>query len=286
MILIKAIIMGILQGLTEFLPVSSSGHLAIMGQLLKLQLDDGAFFDILLHFGTLTAVFIVFRKDILALIIDGLTIVKDFFVINFLRLRKKSNGKKVIDTNNKKFVMLIIVSSIPTTIIAFALKAFIADSFNNLIVPGIGLLFTATLLYATKFIKEGEKDASNTGYVRALIIGTAQGIATIPGISRSGSTLVTSLLLKLDREFAIKYSFIMSIPVILGATVVTSLDVDFSTITGSLLVAYLIGTICAAVVGYICIKTLLVLIKKNKLHYFAYYCFAVGILAITGYFMI
>jgi undecaprenyl-diphosphatase len=259
MAIIKAIIMGLIQGLTEFLPVSSSGHLAIVGQLLKLELDDGAFFEILLHFGTLMAVFIAFRKDVLALIVD---------------------------TDNKKFVILIIVSSIPTVILAFTLENFINSSFTILLVPAIGLMVTGLLLLSTKFIKEGSLNAGNTGYLRAIIIGVAQGIATIPGISRSGSTLVASLLLKLDRAFAIKYSFIMSIPVILGATLVKALEVDFSAVGSTQILSYLIGTIVAGTVGYICIRTLLIIINRNKLHYFAYYCFTIGILAMAGYFMI
>ncbi len=278
--------MGLIQGLTEFLPVSSSGHLAIVGQLLKLELDDGVFFEILLHFGTLMAVFIAFRKDVLALIVDGLAIVRDFFVINYRRITKKSHGEKIIDTDNKKFVILIIVSSIPTVILAFTLENFINSSFTILLVPAIGLMVTGLLLLSTKFIKEGSLNAGNTGYLRAIIIGVAQGIATIPGISRSGSTLVASLLLKLDRAFAIKYSFIMSIPVILGATLVKALEVDFSAVGSTQILSYLIGTIVAGTVGYICIRTLLIIINRNKLHYFAYYCFTIGILAMAGYFMI
>lgn len=284
--IIKAIIMGLIQGLTEFLPVSSSGHLALSGQVLNLQLDDGVFFEILLHFGTLVAVFIAFWDDILKLIFDGLTIVKDFFVINFNRILKNDKGLKVIDTANKRFVMLIIVSSIPTAIMAFLMEAWIEASFEMLLIPGIGLIMTGSLLLVTKYIRAGHKKADKTTYLNAIIIGIFQGLATFPGISRSGSTLVAGLLQKLDREFAVKYSFIMSIPAILGATLIKFVGVDFSSVTSSQISGYLLGTLTSAVVGFICIKTLLKIIRRNKLHMFAYYCFAIGVCAIIGHFVI
>lgn len=284
--IIKAIIMGIIQGLTEFLPVSSSGHLAILGQLLKLELDEGIIFEVLLHFGTLIAVMIAFRKDIILLIRDGLIIVKDFFATIVLGLKGKGLDHKIIDTDNKKFVMLIIVSSIPTVIMALLLDTLIESAYESLLIPGVGLLVTGGLLLSTLLFKDNTKTEKETSYLNAILIGIAQGLATLPGISRSGSTLVASLALKLNREFAIKYSFIMSIPVILGATVLKLSEVDTATITETQIIGYVLGTLASAIVGYICIKSLLIIIRKGKLHYFAYYCFLVGLLAIAGHFMI
>jgi undecaprenyl-diphosphatase len=286
---IKAIFMGFIQGLTEFLPVSSSGHLAITSQLLNVQLDEGVVFELLLHFGTLVAVFIVFWKDIVELVKDGFIIVGDFFVIGAQRIFRrydKIENRKIINSENKRFVMLIIVSSIPTAIMAFILESAIEASFETLLIPGIGLIFTGILLITTKYIKEGNNDAKDTSYFKAIAIGIAQGLATLPGISRSGSTLVMGLSLKLKRSFAVKYSFIMSIPVILGAAMVKVIQADFSNITNQQLLGYILGTLTSAIVGFICIKTLLAVIRRNKLYYFAYYCFAIGICAIAGHFML
>lgn len=286
--LIKSIIMGIVQGIAEFLPISSDGHLALMKFILHMETDNGLLFDVLLHFGTLIAIFIAFWKDILELIKEGVGILGDFFInagrgIKNLTGKKKAEYKKIIATPYRKLVMLIIVATIPTGIIGVVFNDAVEAANETLLVPGLGLAFTGILLMIADRTKQGKKTAMEATYTEAGIIGTAQGFAILPGISRSGSTITACLLAGYDRDFAVKYSFIMSIPAVLGAVVFKVKDVSLSSIAQNDLVNYLIGTIVAAVVGYISIKTMLIIVRGKKFKYFAYYCIAIGIIAVICY---
>ncbi|TCT15038.1 undecaprenyl-diphosphatase [Natranaerovirga pectinivora] len=286
MSILEGIIMGIVQGITEFLPVSSSGHLALARNLLGLDLAEGILFEVMVHLGTLLAIFAVYYKDIIQLFIEGLCIVRDFTINVFksgmgLLTNKKPEYRKVIDTPYRRFVMLVMVATIPTAIAGLFMKDHMDRLFNNLLVVGIALLVTATLLYITDKIKVGKKTEETTTYKNAFVLGLFQGLAIIPGISRSGSTIVGGLLNGLDKGFAIKFSFIMSIPPVLGATLLELRDVTES-FDNMVSAPYLLGTLASAVVGFICIKTLIILLRNKKLHYFAYYCVVVGIVSIIS----
>jgi undecaprenyl-diphosphatase len=289
--LIKSIIMGIVQGVAEFLPVSSSGHLAIMKHVLHMETDTGLLFDVLLHLGTLIAIFIAFWKDIQELIIEGFKIIGDCFinlstVIINLQSKKKVAYRKIISTPYRRFVMLIIVSTIPTGIIGVIFADAIEIVSTTLLVPGLCLILTGILLTIADHVKTGTKTEVNAGYKEAGLIGVAQGIATLPGLSRSGTTITACLLAGFDRSFAVKYSFIMSIPAVLGAVILEVKDFSMDMVSQSDIFNYLVGTIVAAVVGYISIKTMLVIVRGKKFKYFAYYCFAIGIIAVIGHFVI
>lgn len=292
MSLIDTIIMGLVQGLAEFLPVSSSGHLAIMKHILGINTDTGLLYDVLLHFGTLAAVFVVFWNDIKSLIIEGFKLLGDFFInigryISNLSKKDKIAYKKVISTPYRRFVLLVILSTIPTGIIGYAFKDVVETAGETLLVPGLSLILTSILLTIADRIKAGKKTEADTGYIDSIIIGVSQGIAAIlPGLSRSGTTITTGLLRGLDRSFAVKYSFIMSIPAILGATVLELKDFTLDTLDRSELVGYVIGTLVAAIVGYIAIKTMLVIVRGKKFKYFAYYCFLAGSIAIVCHFVL
>ena len=288
MSLLQAILMGLIQGLTEFLPVSSSGHLALFKQLFNVE-EPGMFFDILLHMGTLMAVFIVYFKDIWKMIVEGCGIVLDALrnVLLFFQNRMHDEikpYKKVINNSYRKFVLLIIVSTIPTGIIGVAAKDLVVMAEQILIVPGICLVITAVLLFIADRVPDGGKAPKNISYTNAFIVGICQGIATLPGLSRSGTTITACLLNGYNRKFAVKYSFIMSIPAILGALILDIKDVDFSVLTGRDIGNYVAGTIVAGVVGYICIKTMLVIVKNKKFTIFSIYCLIVGITSIGAYF--
>lgn len=294
MSLLGSILMGIIQGATEFLPVSSSGHLAIFKQLFGIK-DIGIAFDVLLHVGTLIAVFIAFRKDIYELIVNGFGIVFDalrnvgIWFSNFMNRKyitdKKKPYKKIVDTSYRKFVMLIIVTTIPTGIMGIVFDDIIENASKALIIPGICLLITGVLLLIADNTASGDKDADKVTYKNAAIIGIVQGCATLPGISRSGSTIVACLVSKMDKTFAVKYSFIMSIPVILGAAILEVPDAINEGISGGEAINYLVGVIVATVVGYICIKTMLEVVRRQKYKYFAYYCFAMGAISIVTFFV-
>lgn len=286
---IEALFLGLVQGLTEFLPVSSSGHLAIFKNIFGLQ-DIGLSFDILLHFGTLVAVFICYRKDIWQLICAGCGILTDSF-INLLALFKNLRSdenvsyRKVINSSYRKFTMLVIVSTIPTGIIGVAGGNIIEKAGTTLLIPGICLIITSVLLRISDNLDEGDKTPKNTTYGNALFTGIAQGIATLPGISRSGTTIVACLLCGFKREFAVKYSFIMSIPAILGASILDIKDLGSENLAGEEIAMYITGAVVAAIVGYICIRTMLIIVKNKKFKYFSYYCLIIGIISIIAYFV-
>ena len=277
--------MGILQGLTEFLPVSSSGHLAIFQNLFHIGqgVEDLFLFDILLHIGTLIAVFAVFYKDIIKLIKEGFGIIFDFIksVFGLIRGRK---WRKVIRSGYRKFVMLIIVSTIPTGIIGVLLKDLVEECSKTLIMPGIFLIITACILFIADRAEEGDKTPKDATYRDALIIGTSQGIATLPGISRSGTTITMALLCGFEKRFAIKYSFIMSIPAVMGAAVLEIKDVVET--KASFEPAYFVGMIVAAITGYAAIKIMLNVVKNKRYIFFSVYCLIAGIVAIAGSFIV
>lgn len=279
MTLLEAIIMGVVQGLTEFLPVSSSGHLVIFGKLLGAQIEGSVLFEIILHLGTLIAIAIAFYEDIAALILNGLAILKNTWVWVLHRVRRsKEMAPKIIETSYQRFVMLIIVATIPTVILALILENLILQAFSSLVFTGIGLLVTATLLLITMKLPSGNLDEQTVSYKKAILVGIFQGFATFPGVSRSGSTMVAGLLGGMKREFVVKFSFIMSIPAILGAMLLQVLDYESSVPLKELILPYGTGMAASALVGFICIKLLLQIVRKGKLHYFAYYCYFIGTL--------
>ena len=291
--LIKSIIMGIVQGVCEFLPVSSSGHLAIFRQILNLETDTGLLFDILLHLGTLTAIFIAYWSDVKQLVVEGFTIlfecIKNVFIFIGNIFKKKDNKKEYINvcsTPYKRFVLLVIFSTIPTGVLGILLKDFIEFASSTLIFPGIFLLGTACLLFIADRTKDGDITQENASFKSAGIIGIAQGIATMPGLSRSGTTITVCRLCGFSKEFAVKYSFIMSIPAVLGSVVLELKDFSTITITTGEVYCYIVGTIVAGVVGYICIMTMLKIVRNSKFTFFTIYCAIVGISSIVAHFII
>lgn len=280
MTIIKAIIMGLIQGLTEFLPISSSGHLAIFGNMMDLQ-GGGILFEVLLHVGTLVAVLAAFYQDIWELIREGFALIGRCFQA----MTGKIKWTEVLNNDKKYFVCYILLSMIPTVIFGLLLKKTIEAAYTGMLIPGIGLLITGAILLYTMKVKEGEKKERDMTAMDALMIGIAQGIATLPGISRSGLTIVTGRTRGLSSELAVKFSFIMSIPAILGAAVLQIKDGAAESLSGGILGLYFLGTVVAAVSGFACIKWLLNIIKKGKLYYFAYYCLAMGLLAILLHFV-
>lgn len=286
---LECIVMGIVQGLTEFLPVSSSGHLAIFGKLFNMN-EPSASFDILLHVGTLMAVFIVYFSDIKKLVIEGCRLLVDFFynvVLFFKTLITKEPVKyiRVVNTAYRKFVMLVIISTIPTGIIGILIKDTVEVVKTDLLIVGVCLLITSCLLLICDMADEGHKKPKNVSYIDALSVGIAQGAATLPGISRSGTTIAICSKLGFDRKFAVKYSFILSIPAILGAAILDIPDFVKDAAETNSLGPYIVGTIVAAVVGYMCIRFLLRIVCNKQMKYFAGYCVFAGFVSIIIHFV-
>ena len=293
MTLVQAIFMGIIQGLTEFLPVSSSGHLALFKILFGVKTDTGMLFDVLLHVGTLAAICTVYYRDIAKLFVEGLCIVRDvilnigiFFRNCFFKASGRRNGGEAALLPYRKFVLLILVSTIPTGVIGYVGKNVVEQASEILLVPGICLILTGVLLLIADHAKEGEKLPKNVTYSNAFLIGISQGVATLPGLSRSGTTITACLISGFNRKFAVKYSFIMSIPAILGAMVLELKDFTPAAVPGLEISYYAVGMVIAAVLGYICIKTMLFIVKKQKFIGFAIYCFIIGAVSIGGFFFL
>ena len=270
----QAVLMGIIQGLTEFLPVSSSGHLVMGKFFFGMNIDTSALFEALLHVGTLGAVFVYFWKDIKMLVIEGLKLIRDIVLLIF---RKKSWE----DYPERRMVIFIIVSSIPTAILGLLVEKYLEDLFfGSVIAVGCALIVTSLILFSLKKIPIGKKDLAKMKYKDSLFIGIAQGIATLPGISRSGTTVTAGLFCGLEKDFAFRYSFLVGIPAILGSALLKVLKISSSDLAN--MPKYAVGMIVAFVLGLLTVRWIGTLLKKGKLHYFGYYCAAVGAAAIIA----
>ena len=272
MSVLEAIIQGIIQGLTEFLPVSSSGHLSVFQHFFGINGEEAVLSTIVMHMGTLVAVFIAFRKKIFALIKEFFSMIKDIFTGKFSY--KEMNG-------NRRMIVMIIVSILPLFVF-YIFKDFFAglSSDNDIMVEGFAFIYTSVLLYIADRHSNGTKTAGETTVKSALTIGAFQGIALVPGISRSGSTISGALLTGMKREDAVEYSFILGIPVILAGALVEFKDVG--TAASESLGVLIIGFVVSAVVGYLAIGLLKWLIKYNKFRVFSIYTFILGVAVITA----
>lgn len=279
--IIKAIILGIVQGATEFLPVSSSGHLSLTKHILNVNVEGGILLDLMLHVGTLFAVFFVFRKLIGRLIVEFFRMLKDIFTGRF-HWRAMSHDRRMV-------VMLLIgllpllLFFIPIPGVGNNLKG-IFESFyedSTILIEGICFLFTGLLLlfahFMTRRAKGGRKDLTVGD---ALTVGLFQGIAVLPGVSRSGSTLASGLLRGLNKQTALEYSFILGIPAILGASLLQVKDAVEQQVAVDVL-PMLVGVVVAAVVGLFAIKLLRLILKKDRLNIFAIYCLILGVATVV-----
>jgi undecaprenyl-diphosphatase len=254
--IIRAIILGVVQGLTEFLPVSSSAHLIIAEKLLGFR-GEGILFEILLHCATMLSVIIYFHKKIKELCLGVLGIIN----INY----------RVPYYENKKMIWGVIVGTIPTAIIGYFFNDHIDKIFNNITLVGYSLIFTSLILMISDFFKPTGK----LSLLKALTIGISQGLSVIPGISRSGITISTSVMLNIKRKEAVEFSFLLSIPSILGALILKFSETNV--IAGPVLGYYLVSAFIAFFVGLISIYIVVKMAVCAKFKYFALYCLLIGI---------
>jgi len=267
--IIKALVLGIVQGVTEFLPVSSSGHL-VLGQHLFGIKEPEIFFDVMLHLGTLGAVCVVFRRDIWSLI-------KEFFYLLKILFNKSALAAAWQERPSFKLLVLILAGTIPTGIIGIVFKDTFESMFASTLTVGIALLVTGSILFLTGRIKQGTRDITGFRAVDALIIGLVQGMAIIPGISRSGSTISAGLFLKLDRELTARFSFLLSIPAILAAVALQVKDAGQSTFSP---LELSLGFLAALISGFLALMLLLKIVRSGRLHVFAYYCWLIGLISL------
>ena len=286
-----AMILGIIQGITEFLPVSSSGHLVILENLLNIRTDTDVLFHVLLHFGTLIAICLVFKNDLFRMLVETIHIFQDLtanfkiYIDNKMHSAQTTPYRKILCNNYRTMVAMILISTIPTGILGYLLQNLVDLWSSSLLVTGLGLLITAVLLFVVDNWQLGNKLPKHITVPQALAIGVCQGISVISGISRSGITITAGFLCGFRRGFAIRYSYLVSIPAILGAMILECGKLESKSVTWSLGFSYTAGMLTAAVVGYFSIRFMLAFIKKKKLRIFSIYCFIMGILAIVCYFV-
>ena len=272
MSVLHAVLLGIVQGVTEFLPISSSGHLAIAEHLLGVQgaSEIPEFFDVLLHLGTLVAVFIAYWSDICGMILEFFRGVGD--------LIHHSTPERIPPA--RRMILLIIVGTLPLFLV-LPVKDRIEALSDSMIFVGCALLFTGCMLFLCDRAAKGRKTEKSARLTDVLLVGVAQAVATCPGVSRSGMTITTGCLMGFERSFAVRYSFLMSIPAILGANLLAVKDALEAGIVWSEVPVYLAGVVVAAVVGYGCIRLLHFIASKGRFGVFAYYCWAVGAMVVA-----
>ena len=272
MSILSAVLLGLVQGVAEFLPISSSGHLAIAEHLLNMQGagDVPEFFDVLLHLGTLVAVFAAYWGDIREMIVEFFAGIGD--------LVHHSTPNPVPPA--RRLVLMIIVGTLPLfAMVPF--RRFFTGLGDNMYFIGGALIFTGLLLFLSDRTRRGRKTEKTATMLDALLVGIGQAIALCPGVSRSGMTITTGCFAGFERKFAVRFAFLLSIPAVLGANILTLKDaldagIDFSSVP-----VYLVGVAVAAVSGYACIRLLRYVADKGRFGAFAYYCWAAGALTLV-----
>ncbi len=269
MTLFEAVLLGLVQGLTEFLPVSSSGHLVLARALLGGS-GEGITFEVMVHFGTFLAIVAVFRREIWNLIVAV------FGGIGTLAGRKGIVQRLEAD-GHLRLALWIMIGSIPAGCLGLLFEDYIERAFSNPILVSGALLVTGSMVWSTRYVKETQGDV---GWKDAILIGAAQAFAMVPGISRSGATIVTGLWRKVDRAKAAEFSFLLALPVIFGATLLKLKDVFEAPPSSAEAWSLIVGTATAYASGYVAIRALLAIVRKGKLDRFAYYCWAVGLVGL------
>ena len=267
---LTSFLLGLVQGIAEFLPISSSGHLAIAQNLLGLETEVPEFFDVLLHLGTLLAIFVAYWKEFLDMVEEFLRGIGD--------LVHRSTPMPVPPA--RRLIVLIIIGTLPLFALLPIRKKVQALS-DNMLFVGMALIFTGFLLFACDLLHRGRKTETNAGVADVLVVGLGQALAAIPGVSRSGMTIAAGCFMGFERQFAVRFSFLLSIPAVLGANVLALKDALVAGVNWGDLPAYLVGVVTAAVSGYLCIRFLKMIAERGRFGAFAYYCWAVGLFTLV-----
>lgn len=268
----NAIILGLVQGIAEFLPISSSGHLSVLQNLFHMSTaEDGhMFFDVLLHLGTLISICIVYWHDIVAMFRETICFFGDM---------KKPAAERKQQLPAARMVLMIIIATLPLFVI-LPINDYVEQLYYHTFFIGIAFALTGCLLFVSDRMPVGKRTEKNMRIKDALIIGVCQAIATIPGLSRSGTTITAGMATGLNRDFAVKFSFMMSLPAVLGANILSLAKAAKAGIDVSLLPAYLVGMVVAMISGIFAIGLVKRITSKGRFGNFAYYCWGVGALTI------
>ena len=267
----NAIILGLVQGLAEFLPISSSGHLSVLNNLFGMTTAENGhmFFDVLLHLGTLISICVVYWQDIVDMF---------FEVLGFVNIGPLA-GKRKAHYPAARLFLMIVLATLPLVLV-MPVKDMLEGLYYDSIFIGVMLIFTGFMLYVSDKMVPGSKTEKNMGMLDALLIGVCQCVATIPGLSRSGTTITAGLATGLKREFAVKFAFLMSLPAVLGANILSIADAAREGIDWSCMPAYLVGMAVALVTGIGSITLLKRISRSGHFGGFAYYCWVAGAMSI------
>ena len=269
-----SLFLGLVQGITEFLPISSSGHLSILQNLFAVSNpeEEHQFFTVLLHLGTLISIIAVYRKEIKEMLSDGL---------EFIRMRSDSDvDEPVVMKPPARALLFVLVGTIPLIIVLLFMNS-INRLFYSVTFIGFALIVTGGLLFVSdKYITKGNRTEKTMTLKDAIIIGLSQAAAVVPGLSRSGTTISVGLSRGLSGSFSVRFSLLLSIPAVIGATIISLYKAIKAGISIAQLPVYLIGFVISAVVGYFAIQIIRRLVNKGGFGKFAYYCWGVGLLAI------
>lgn len=272
---LTAAILGLVQGIAEFLPISSSGHLSLLQNFFGLETAEGSnlFFDVLLHLGTLIAVFLVYWEDIRGMVVE-------FFAMCGELAGKRSSRPTAQAMTLRRMILLIVVGTLPLFLV-LPIKDRVEGLYSNTWFIGCALLATGCLLFLSDRMAKGKKNARTATLTDSLLVGCAQGLATVPGLSRSGTTIAVGMLLGFDRNFAVRYSFLLSLPAVIGANILSLVDAVQAGIDWTMMPVYIVGVCVAAMSGYFAIGLVKRLTDEGKFGKFAYYCWGVGALALV-----
>ncbi|SEQ43603.1 Undecaprenyl-diphosphatase [Virgibacillus subterraneus] len=263
-VLIKYTFLGLIQGFTEPIPISSSGHLVILRELFGVTEVTGLSFEILVNFGSLIAVLVIYRKDIYRLVENGIRYIST-----------KDNAAK----SDFQFILFLIIATIPTGILGVLFEDYIEEELSTVSVIGYTLLITGLALWIIRNLR-GNKNDGDITIKDAIIVGLAQSVALIPGISRSGATIVAAMLVGMKSETALRFSFLLYIPVSLGITVMSAGEILGDDNISVLAIPYILAFAASLVASYYSLRWFMNVMARGNLKYFAFYCFIVGILVI------
>lgn len=267
----NAILLGLVQGAAEFLPISSSGHLAVLQKFLAIgDMENHLFFDVLLHLGTLAAVLLAFRKDVRE---AGAELAR------MLHVRRTPRGMKP-NRRERRLISFLILATLPLIPAAFA-SDLVESLYENTFFIGFAFILTGFLLLAADRMGHGNKDERSATSSDALIVGLAQAVAVVPGLSRSGTTISFGMLRGFERNFAVRFSFLLSIPAVIGANLISLVKAIMDGIVWSEAPMYLVGVLCAFVSGYFAIYFLRLIVQRGKFGGFCYYCWGAGLVTLA-----
>ena len=287
MTILYIILLAIVQGITEFLPVSSFGHLSILENFFGMDHNAGVLLEAMLHVGTLGAVFMTFQKDIRRILYELLDMSMDLIGNLHLYIHNRRTGKqlhyaRIISNTYRKFAVLLLVSMIPTAFLGYAARRLVVLAADSSLVSSAGLLITGILLLVIDLSRAGgTKAAKDASLSDAMWIGIGQGLSVFPGLSRSGLTISAGLMSGFSRTFAVKYSYILSIPAIFGSLIMELRQFGSPSMTVGLGVRYVLGMIISGIVASFAIRYCLKIVQKGRFRVFAIYCFVIGFVTLV-----